>query len=532
MDGNVCPNRIAESRKDILTTSHLVESSTLNIPLVFCNMISHWPASSWKPRHLARLLNGKTVMCRLGCLPCFQESSEIQWEKDSIHHSVSLDDLLDWVYGEAATPTQFLPESISHCSPDQLWAYIDYKYVKDVFAEQPELFKAFDWSPFGVGERDGYQSTLWIGTRGAHTCCHYDTYGFNLVAQLHGRKRWILFPPEDSDKLYPTRIPYEESSVFSEVNIKTPDIGKHPKFKDCHPYVVTLEAGQVLYVPRHWWHFVECLELSISANTWVEMHEDNESRVDEAITRLIFSKWSQDCPQDFRINPKEDLEPEDVNLGYLSQALFMAADSNVKATSIDSSVESSSNISEEESTDNPSHIKLPNHLQNLSNSIWNIVSGKIENLQSQHGITHKNPKNPNLQISPSDQDSKKNFEDTSALVSHTFSKSAELSLEGEQIPKKLKLDVAEKTPCIYKISPSSLEGFLDNLKQRSREKQCRKCHCLKDLHPVSFEEDNNDKTEELLSVNQGTFLKCLLKPDVVSSIGHHLRQYIHHSDYT
>lgn len=152
--------------------------------------------------------------------------------------------------------------------------------------------------------------------------------------------------------------------------------------------------------------------------------------------------------------------------------------------------------------------------------------------QSQLCITHKNPKNTKLQISPSDQDSKKNFEDTSTLVSHTFSKSTEQSLEGEQTPKKLKLDVTEKIPCVYKIFPSSLEGFFDNLKQRSWEKRCRKCHCLKDLHPISLEEDNNDKTEELLSVNQETFLKCLLKPDVVSSIGHHLRQYTHHSDYT
>ena len=45
------------------------------------------------------------------------------------------------------------------------------------------------------------------------------------------RKRWVLFPPEDGDKLYPSRIPFEESSVFSQVNILKPDIISHPKFK-------------------------------------------------------------------------------------------------------------------------------------------------------------------------------------------------------------------------------------------------------------------------------------------------------------
>ena len=53
-----------------------------------------------------------------------------------------------------------------------------------------------------------------LGTEGAYTPCHYDTYGFNLYTQISGHKRWILFPPDDSNLLKPTRIPYEESSVF------------------------------------------------------------------------------------------------------------------------------------------------------------------------------------------------------------------------------------------------------------------------------------------------------------------------------
>ena len=56
------------------------------------------------------------------------------------------------------------------------------------------------------------------------------TVTFSLV---HGgyRKKWILFPPSDSECMYPTRIPYEESSVFSLVNIARPDLDKHPLFQ-------------------------------------------------------------------------------------------------------------------------------------------------------------------------------------------------------------------------------------------------------------------------------------------------------------
>jgi len=47
---------------------------------------------------------------------------------------------------------------------------------------------------------------------------------------VFGRKQWILFPPSDTSFLYPTRLPYEESSVFSQVDILRPDMVQHPRY--------------------------------------------------------------------------------------------------------------------------------------------------------------------------------------------------------------------------------------------------------------------------------------------------------------
>ena len=49
-----------------------------------------------------------------------------------------------------------------------------------------------DWSAFGFCGRDGRQSTYWLGSQGANTACHYDTYGCNLVAQIYGRYIYLL----------------------------------------------------------------------------------------------------------------------------------------------------------------------------------------------------------------------------------------------------------------------------------------------------------------------------------------------------
>lgn len=105
------------------------------------------------------------------------------------------------------------------------------------------------------------------------------------------RKLWILFPFTDSKYLYPTRIPYEESSIFSDVNIENPDLVKHPLYSKTHPYHIVLEKGDLLYVPQHWWHFVKTIDddngqASISANIWLPL-EDDLNHLKEAIVHFL-----------------------------------------------------------------------------------------------------------------------------------------------------------------------------------------------------------------------------------------------------
>lgn len=49
------------------------------------------------------------------------------------------------------------------------------------------LIKCIDWSGFGFNKRNAQESTLWIGSSQAYTPCHFDSYGYNLVAQIFGR---------------------------------------------------------------------------------------------------------------------------------------------------------------------------------------------------------------------------------------------------------------------------------------------------------------------------------------------------------
>ena len=117
--------------------------------------------------------------------------------------------------------------------------------MSELFKDFPDLLQAVDWSVFGLEGRDGNQSTIWIGSDGASTPCHMDTYGCNLVAQIYGKKKWILFPPNETHKLYPTRLPYEESSIFSRVNVTNPDLHTFPEFAKAEKYEVRLVENKL-----------------------------------------------------------------------------------------------------------------------------------------------------------------------------------------------------------------------------------------------------------------------------------------------
>ena len=298
------------------------QEKILSVPLVITGVVPMWPASQWTINSLANSLPNKSLKCRV--MPRNRKvSNSPAWESEGNFTSCLLQQFQDWCDGKPKEDNPLFPYS-----PDAFSVYIDYKYMNDIFSDLPHFLEDVRWSDFGLLDVDGRDSTIWIGSAGASTPCHYDTYGFNLVAQIQGKKLWVLFPPECNPQLYPTRIPYEESSVFSEVEIMAPNLQRFPLFTGVTPIVITLHPGQILYVPRHWWHYVMCCDTSISINTWVDEPEDSESRLSEAITRVVVSSLitslrttvTDEIEKNW-VNPTENLEECVNNIFHLKSAL-------------------------------------------------------------------------------------------------------------------------------------------------------------------------------------------------------------------
>ncbi|KAG8287752.1 Cupin super protein [Homalodisca vitripennis] len=197
--------------------------------------------------------------------------------------------------------------------------YFDYKHMNQHFKTKTNLLETVSWADFGFPDKSGNDSTIWIGTEGSNTPCHMDSYGYNIVAQVYGRKLWVMFPPCKTSLLKPTRVPYEESSVYSKINF-TCGLSDLQSVGEAH--VVELSPGDVLVVPSHWWHYVENLTTAISINMWVPLETDHTSRLQEALVRFFVSSTLRTfCmkPETPLLNPNEaDLLDQPIDLQQLS----------------------------------------------------------------------------------------------------------------------------------------------------------------------------------------------------------------------
>lgn len=208
-------------------------------PVVFEGLIDGWPAvGKWSPRGLATRLSRQRVelqdFTRRGAL------------------STTFPAFVDWMEGAR--------EGALAAHEEGLYLAWD----ASVLGALREDFDFASLFPRGPGFT---RSAFWMGPAGAHTPLHHDLDAPNLHAVLHGAKRFVLFAPAESARLSPADV-YEWTTVFSEIDLRAPDLARHPAFADARGLEVTLRAGEVLLIPVRWWHAVWCLEASVSLNGW------------------------------------------------------------------------------------------------------------------------------------------------------------------------------------------------------------------------------------------------------------------------
>lgn len=100
---------------------------------------------------------------------------------------------------------------------------------------------------------------VWIGSGGTRTNLHFDMQDV-VLCQFYGSKNIWLVESKDSKYVYP----YVHSLTKSQVVPDSPDLDKHPLFRNATILQGSLNAGEALFIPYGCWHSIISASTSIS----------------------------------------------------------------------------------------------------------------------------------------------------------------------------------------------------------------------------------------------------------------------------
>lgn len=130
----------------------------------------------------------------------------------------------------------------------------------------------------GHAAGQGKPGNLWIGQAGQVTPLHHDWSAGDpgmdgLHALLTGAKLFRLFDPLQA-RAFPRRRLWGRFHQAL-VDPDHPDYSLYPEYAHARYWEVLLQPGDLLYIPKLWWHHVTTLEPSVAVNFWFQ-HLESE----------------------------------------------------------------------------------------------------------------------------------------------------------------------------------------------------------------------------------------------------------------
>ena len=220
-------------------------------PLVMTDMISHWGAmQKWSFDFFLQLQSEQEVHVEIGNVA--QNTTDFRQENFS--------EFIARLSNDESEPNPH--ETKPNANQKERTAYLS---VCDIFSEFPELKADIDFRLLTKHKIKNYVF-CWIGPKGTVSGYHTD-WADNILAQIYGRKRVCLVAPEQSRYMYPSSK-YETGSILSSVDANHYDEKKYPLFQKATQMATVINPGEIIFIPRGWWHHVESLDKSISVNNF------------------------------------------------------------------------------------------------------------------------------------------------------------------------------------------------------------------------------------------------------------------------
>jgi hypothetical protein len=106
----------------------------------------------------------------------------------------------------------------------------------------------------------------WFGPKHTISPLHTDRFD-NVLCQVVGSKYIRLYHPKETQNLYP----HGQGLLYNTSRIRDVFYVDEKKFPNFHkaPFIeCILKKGEMLFIPKMWWHYVESLSTSFSVSFW------------------------------------------------------------------------------------------------------------------------------------------------------------------------------------------------------------------------------------------------------------------------
>lgn len=222
-----------------------------SLPLILKGCMAQWPATSkWiRPNYLLQVCRDRIVPIEIG-----KNYTNANWSQDLVKFE------------------EFFQRQL--LSDDMSADHIEYLAQHNLFEQIPALRNDIIVPEYCCvtnnknGEKDIEPDIkAWLGPGGTISPMHFDEK-HNLLCQVFGYKRIILAAPSDSINLYPFEGEMLKNTL--QIDAEHLDFEKFPLVRNVRFYQLTLNQGDVLYIPPKWWHYVRSLSKSFSVSFWWE----------------------------------------------------------------------------------------------------------------------------------------------------------------------------------------------------------------------------------------------------------------------
>ncbi|MCE9561470.1 MAG: cupin-like domain-containing protein [Planctomycetes bacterium] len=194
------------------------------LPFVVPGFARHWPAcKKWTPEHLA-------TTCGTTPIPVSHYPDGV-----TLASKVKMT-VRDYLAAISATPDSWKQHYMESVELSEL--------SEELYQDVP--------IPADLDDLPGVSDTVFFGLN-TGSCCHIHAHEEAVVFQIMGTKVFSIYPPADVRNLYfePVTADYRRSRVaFPDV-----DYRQFPLARRLTRIDVTLQPGDVLYLPVHWAHW-------------------------------------------------------------------------------------------------------------------------------------------------------------------------------------------------------------------------------------------------------------------------------------